>query len=461
MALLHTHRALLPDGWASNVQIAIDENGLITAVDQNVSTTSDQMSLDCLLPGIANVHSHAFQRAMAGRAECRSDREDSFWTWRKLLYQFVARINPDNLRQIATQLYIEMLKAGYTAVAEFHYIHNQPDGRPYSDPAAMCQALIDAADATGIRLTLLPTLYMQAGFGGSLPMEASQQRFASTVDHYLQRLATLTSASATRYKTGIAFHSLRAVSPEAINEVMAWRDQQSEILPVHIHAAEQLPEVAACVKWSGMRPVEWLLNRGIDSDWCIIHATHLTAGEITALAASGAVAGLCPTTEAHLGDGIFPLADYLAAGGKIAIGSDSHVSVSPIEELRWLEYTQRLNHRQRNLAATVDQPHTGERLLLSTLAGGAHALGLSNPKQPTAGQIAPGCVADLIEIDTSHPTLVECTDEQLLNCLIFSGNHNPVRHVMTQGRWVIRDRRHEQETGAAADYQKVLRILIK
>ena len=452
---IHVRRALLPDGWANNVHITIDANGMITAVNRDSTAESGQQSLDCLLPGIANIHSHAFQRALAGRTERGSDRKDSFWTWRTLLYRFVAQINPDNLRQIATQLYIEMLKAGYTAVAEFHYIHNQPGGQPYDDPAAMSQALIDAASATGIQLTLLPALYMQGGFGG-LPTEASQQRFLSTVDSYLERLTMLTSAPAPHCQVGIAFHSLRAVSPEAIDAVLLWRKQHGANIPVHIHAAEQQQEVADCIQCFGMRPVEWLLSRGIDDSWCIVHATHLTPEEITALAPTGAVAGLCPTTEANLGDGIFPLAEYLAAGGQIAIGSDSHVSVSPIEELRWLEYAQRLNCQQRNLAASTDEPHTGKRLLQSVLAGGARALGRS-----TQGQIAPGCAADLIEINTNHPTLAECGNEELLDCLVFSGNHNPVRQVMTRGQWVIRDGHHELESSAAEGYQKVLRSMIK
>ncbi len=453
MTLLHANRALLPGGWANDVRIAIDGHGLIATVDTDVPASGDLQPMDCVLPGIANIHSHAFQRALAGRTECGSE-NDSFWTWRKLLYRFVDRINPEQMHQIATQLYIEMLKAGYTTVAEFHYLHHQAGGQAYADPAAMSHALIEAAGDAGIQLTLLPALYMQGGFGGA-PAEAAQRRFVSTVDGYLDLLSRLSSDTT----PGIAFHSLRAVAPEAIDEVMSWRSDNAGNCPVHIHAAEQSGEVGQCLAWSGMRPVEWLLNRGIDASWCIVHATHLTADEIGALASSGAVAGLCPTTEANLGDGIFPLAEYLRAGGHIAIGSDSHVSVSPIEELRWLEYTQRLEHRQRNIAAGPDQPHTGQRLVEAVLAGGARATE-GTDERGSGGHIAAGYRADLVEIDTRHPTLVQCADEDLLDCLVFSGNHNPVRHVMSGGRWVIRDGHHELENRAESHYRKTLAALL-
>ena len=359
MTTLHAHRALLPEGWAADVSIQVDAAGRIAAIAPGSPGTPAPV----LVPGMPNVHSHAFQRALAGRAEQAGHGLDSFMTWRERMYALSHRVSPDDIEAIATLLYVEMLEAGYTSVCEFHYLHHGPDGTPHADPAAASRALIRAAAAAGIRLTLLPVLYMHAGFGAR-PPEPSQAPFIHTVRDYLALLGKLLAEQGGLTRIGIAFHSLRAVSPEAIGEVLAWRASAAPDMPVHIHVAEQLQEVHECEAWSGLRPVEWLLERGaVDEHWCLVHATHMTEAETRWLAATGAVAGLCPTTEANLGDGLFPLAGFLAAGGRIAIGSDSHVSVSPVEELRWLEYGQRLTLGQRNVAASATERHTGARLV--------------------------------------------------------------------------------------------------
>ncbi|HEY4556465.1 MAG TPA: formimidoylglutamate deiminase, partial [Lysobacter sp.] len=309
------------------------------------STHPHRTSHGWQLPGIANLHSHAFQRAMAGLAERRGGAgDDSFWTWRETMYRFAARFDPDTLHAVATQLYVEMLEAGYTTVCEFHYLHHAPDGRAYADPAAMSRALVAAARETGIRLTLLPVLYMTGGFDGRALAER-QRRFAHSVDDYLALLESLRGETGPTVTVGCALHSLRAVPEDAMHAVLAALPDSTR---VHVHIAEQTAEVDECVSVRGARPVRWLLdNAPVDARWTLVHATHLDAGEVRDLAASRATVAICPTTEANLGDGLFPLRDYLDAGGRWGIGSDSHVSVSPVEELRWLEYGQRLVTRRR------------------------------------------------------------------------------------------------------------------
>ena len=406
-----------------------------------------------LLPGMPNVHSHAFQRAMAGRAERGGNGPDSFRTWRERMYGLSRRVTPADLEAIATLLYVEMLEAGYTSVCEFHYLHHGPGGARYADPAATSRALIRAATATGIRLTLLPVLYMHGGFGAQ-PPEPSQAAFVHTVRDYLALLDTLRAEETGTIRIGVAFHSLRAVAPDAIDEVLAWRASAAPGSPVHIHVAEQLQEVQECEAWSGRRPVEWLLKRDlVDEHWCLVHATHMNEEEIRSLAATGAVVGLCPTTEANLGDGLFPLAEFLAAGGRIGIGSDSHVSVSPTEELRWLEYGQRLLHGRRNIAASISEPNSGARLFRAALAGGNQALG-----QDT-GSIPEDQAADLVELDASHPLLVASDGDELLDCLVFAGNRPLVTSVQVAGKQVVRDGHHALGGKAAAGFAGVMNKL--
>jgi formimidoylglutamate deiminase len=450
VTILHASRVLMPDGWAEDTDIVIDAAGRVV---QTAPGAGIVRPAGVLLPGIPNVHSHAFQRALAGRTE-RAGGPDTFRAWRERMYELAHRVTPEDLEAIATLVYVEMLEAGYTAVAEFHYLHHGPGGARHADPAAASRALLAAAARAGIRLTLLPVLYEYGGFGARPPARA-QAPFVQTVREYLALLETLCAERNAAAHIGIAFHSLRAVSPAAMEAVLAWRAGALPRCPVHIHVAEQAEEVQDCESWSGRRPVEWLLERGwVDEHWCLVHATHVTAAETHALAGSGAVVGLCPTTAANLGDGIFPLDAYLAAGGRIAIGSDSHVSVSPVEELRWLEYVQRLVHGRRNVAASDAQPHTGTRLVRAALAGGSRALGIET------GVIAPGAWADLIELDLHDVLFAGAPREELLDRWVFAGNRPLVANVWVGGRQVVRNGRHPLAADAAEAFAEVMRSLV-
>jgi formimidoylglutamate deiminase len=404
-----------------------------------------------VLPGMPNLHSHAFQRAMAGLAERKGRVDDSFWSWRETMYAFAARIGPDELQAIAAQLYVEMLKAGYTRVCEFHYLHHQPDGTPYAQPEAMSLALIEAAREAGIGLTLLPVLYISGGFDGRA-LSARQRRFGHAVDAYLRLLESLRGQQGDDLRVGIALHSLRAVPEAALREVLSSELAQSE--PIHIHIAEQVGEVQDCLATRGARPVEWLFDHaGVDARWCLVHATHLTEAETVQLARSGAVAGLCPTTEANLGDGLFPLAAYRDAGGTLGIGSDSHISISPVEELRWLEYGQRLSTRHRNIAARHEGESVGETLWRAALRGGTQASGLP------VGALQPGARADLIVLDDSSPLLAARDERAVLDSFLFAGNTPLVRDVMVGGRWQVRGFQHRDEARIAARYRATVAAL--
>jgi formimidoylglutamate deiminase len=461
--VLFADRALLPDGWRRNVRIEIAGDGYLSAVLPDAAPAGAPHAGGPVIPGMPNLHSHAFQRAMAGLAErVRVDAEagpeagredDSFWTWREVMYGFVRRLGPDEVEAIAAQLYVEMLKAGYTAVGEFHYLHHDPEGRPYADRAEMSRRIIAAAMRSGIGLTHLPVLYAHGGFG-SQPAGEGQRRFVNGPEDFLSILEALHQdlRDDPQVHLGIAPHSLRAVTPEELAAVLAGLDRLDPLAPVHVHVAEQQREVRECIEWSGLRPVEWLVrSQDIGPRWCLVHATHVTEEEALALARSGAVVGLCPTTEANLGDGVFPAEAYLAAGGLFGIGSDSHISVSPIEELRWLEYAQRLTQRRRNLlAGGAEAPSVGARLYRGALDGGARALG-----RPI-GRLAPGYRADLLVLDADRPALIGRDDDLLLDALVFAGNENPVADVMVGGRWLVRDGRHFEEEQILAGYRAAL-----
>ncbi len=435
------------DGWQADATLGVAANGrLLDAVD-GASESIDRW----VLPGMPNLHSHAFQRAMAGLAERKGRNDDSFWSWRETMYTFAAAIGPDELKAIAAQLYVEMLKAGYTQVCEFHYLHHQPDGTPYAQPEAMSMALIDAAREAGIALTLLPALYISGGFDGRT-LTARQRRFGHTVDGYLRLLETLRKHENDNLRIGIALHSLRAVPEVAMHEVLASDVAKSR--PIHIHIAEQIGEVQDCLATRGARPVEWLFDHAdVDARWCLVHATHLTAAETAQLARSGAVAGLCPTTEANLGDGLFPLAEYLDAGGALGIGSDSHISISPVEELRWLEYGQRLSTRHRNIAARHEGDSVGETLWRAALRGGAQASG-----QPL-GELRDGARADLIVLDENSPLLAARDARSVLDSFLFAGNTPLVRDVMCGGEWVVRDFHHRDEERIAMRYRTAVKTI--
>jgi formimidoylglutamate deiminase len=461
MTVLFAEAALLPEGWRNDVLLTIDDaTGNLTSVEADVDPAgADARAAERLdgpvLPGMPNLHSHAFQRAMAGLTEAAERDPGSFWSWRQVMYRFAGAITPDDLEAIAAQLQIEMLKAGYTAVAEFHYLHNAPGGEPYADPAALSHAVLAAAQRTGIGLTMLPVLYRTGGFGGTVPNEG-QRRFVLSVDRFLSLVAGLAEEAAGdgQVRVGVAPHSLRAVPPDALAEMLAGLDAIDPTAPVHVHVAEQVREVEDCLAWSGSRPVEWLLDHAaVDGRWCLVHATHVTEREVHRLAACGAVAGLCPTTEANLGDGLFPLEAFQSAGGTWGIGSDSHVSVSPIEELRWLEYGRRLVTLRRNVAALPGQS-SGAALWSRALEGGAAACGRR------IGALAPGNRADLVVLDADHPLLHGRHGDRLVDALVFAGNASLVRHVLVGGRWRVRSGRHEAEAEAASAYRRVLDRLL-
>lgn len=469
-ATLFADSALLPDGWARDVLFDIAADGDLAAVIPGAAGDSRALSAPRaagpVIPGMPNLHSHAFQRAMAGLAERAGEAgtpgaDDSFWTWREVMYGFVNRLGPDQVEAIATQLYVEMLKGGYTAVGEFHYLHHDPHGHAYADRAELSERVIGAARRAGIGITHLPVLYAQGGFGGKLP-GAGQRRFLNDRDGFLRIVETLRRRHGDdpQVRIGIAPHSLRAVTPDLLTAAIAGLDAMDAGAPIHVHIAEQTKEVDDCLEWSRSRPVEWLLdNQAVGPRWCLVHATHMTGGETARLAASGAVAGLCPTTEANLGDGLFPAPDYLAQGGVFGIGSDSHISVSPIEELRWLEYGQRLIHRQRNVlhggrGGRDGSASVGTTLLNGALAGGARALGRK------IGRLAAGCRADLVVLDPQAPSLAGRSGERLIDAAVFAGNINPVRDVMVGGRWVVECGTHVGEAAVLARFRQVMAELV-
>jgi formimidoylglutamate deiminase len=454
MPALFADIALLPQGWAEYVRLDWDDSGTLVAVEADAAP-GDAQRADTVVAGMPNLHCHAFQRAMAGLTERAGPEGDDFWSWRDVMYRFLAALSPEQVEAIAAQVYVEMLKAGYTAVAEFHYLHNDPAGHPYANPAEMAHRIAAAAHVTGIRLTLLPVLYQTGNFGG-VPASEGQRRFLMDGERFAALTESLFASyrGDSRIRLGVAPHSLRAVPPAALRDAIAQLDRLDPAAPIHIHAAEQTREVEDCIAWSGRRPVQWLLDEaGVGPRWTLIHSTHMTAEETRRLGASGAVAGLCPTTEADLGDGYFPLMDYLAVNGKFGIGSDSNVGVAPAEELRWLEYGHRLNRRKRNLVPAAAGQSIGAALWRHALAGGAQALA-----QPI-GALAAGCRADLLVLDRHHPALAGRGGDTLLDALVFAGGTAAIRHVMVGGRWMVRDGRHPLEERIATAYDRVVRRL--
>ena len=453
MSVFFAERALLPTGWATHVRIEVGADGFLTRIQANADAQGAQRLNGPVLPGMPNLHSHAFQRAMAGLAEVAGNPNDSFWTWRDLMYRLVGKISPEQLGVIARQLYIEMLKAGYTSVAEFHYVHHDLSGQPYANPAELALRISEAARSTGIGLTLLPVLYSHSGFGGQAPNDG-QRRFINSTEQYLtlqQQLKPLLAQQPAQ-QLGLCFHSLRAVTPEQLHDVLRASDTAC---PVHIHIAEQQKEVDDCLSWSGKRPIQWLYdNVEVDARWCLVHATHATPDEVRLMAQSQAVAGLCLTTEANLGDGIFPAVDYLAQNGRMGIGSDSHVSLSVVEELRWLEYGQRLRDQRRNRLYRSDQPMVGRTLYDAAVAGGAQAMG-----QPVAG-LAVGQRADWLVLDGNDPYLATAQEDGILNRWLFAGGDRQVRDVVVNGQWVVRDGRHADEDVSSRDFTRVLKELL-
>ncbi|WP_448565063.1 formimidoylglutamate deiminase [Thalassotalea ganghwensis] len=435
---LFAKKILLADGWADDQTITI-EQGVITAISSD--RASDAHAVDIVIPGMVNCHSHAFQRAFAGFSEQGSDGNDSFWTWRKIMYQFLAKLTAEDAKVIATQLYIEMLKAGYTRVAEFHYLHHDVDGSPYQDLATMAKAIFTAAQTSGIGLTLLPVLYQYSGFGLQPPTEG-QKRFINSVEQF-NRLVTECHQLTADYpnsNVGIAPHSLRAVDKASLHAAVEHVRQLDNKAPIHIHIAEQQKEVNDCLAHYQQRPVQWLLdNCELDPHWCLIHATHINEQERKGIIAHKAIAGICPTTEANLGDGIFPTTAFLSEGGSLAIGSDSHISVNPVEELRWLEYAQRLVKQQRAILTSQESPSVGYHLWRHAAKIGAQSTNAN------VGELAVGKQADLLVLDAKKMACFAHQDKYLLDSLLFASQDSIITDVMVNGEWVVQNRQHALE----------------
>ncbi|CAM2141102.1 Formimidoylglutamate deiminase [Pararobbsia alpina] len=457
-ALFAAH-ARLADGWREHVLLEWDADGTLIRVtpDYDGDRSTIPHAKGPVIAGMPNLHSHAFQRAMAGLTEYRANATDSFWSWRDLMYRFAAKLTPEGVGAIARWLYIEMLKAGYTSVCEFHYLHHAPNGQHYANRAEMVERVTGAAASAGIGITLLPVLYQFSGFGARTP-NPDQRRFIHTPDSLLEMLERVRSTypeNGTR-RYGVAPHSLRAVSRETLTEMLAGMDRAFPGAPIHIHIAEQTAEVDACVATEGARPVRWLLDHfDVDARWCLVHATHIDHDETRALAQSGAVAGLCLTTEANLGDGVFPTLDYLDAQGRFGVGSDSHIAVDWRAELRLLEYGQRLTRRERNVLVSVTDSHVADRLFDAAVLGGAQATG-----RPV-GTIATGQRADWIVLDPDHPNIAERPASMWLSGAVFAEHgETPVLDVYVGGERRITNRQHEDEAVAFADYRKVLAGLL-
>ena len=448
-ASLHFAEALMPHGWAHDVRIEIAD-GCFTRIETGAAAQPGDERHRVVLPGQPNLHSHAFQRGMAGLTERRGASSDSFWTWREAMYRFVDRIGPDDLLAIAAMAYAEMLESGFARVGEFHYLHHAPDGSPYAG-AAMAEAIVAAAAETGIGLTLLPVFYAHSGFGGQSP-GSGQRRFVCGLDQFamLREGCGAALAALPDAVLGLAPHSLRAVTPGELSALSAMAGTG----PIHIHVAEQQAEVSDCLAWSGARPVEWLLgNAAVGPRWCLVHATHVTPQESDAVAASGAVVGLCPVTEANLGDGLFPAPRYVAAGGRWGIGSDSNVKIDATEELRWLEYGQRLGEQARNVFADQPGASTGGALYRGALLGGSQALG-------AAAGLAEGNSADFLTLDPGHPSLTGTSEDGWLDGLIFAAGRGAIDGVWRRGSQVVAGGRHLARDQIAARYRTVLARLL-
>ncbi len=446
MQNLYFSEGLVGDDWVSDIRLTVNADGVIAALEHGVAVPGDVPVYGPVLPSMSNLHSHSFQRAFAGLAEYREPGTSDFWSWRNAMYHFARHMTPEAVEAIASALYVEMLKTGYTAVGEFHYLHNNHEGRAL----AMSDAIIAAAERSGIALTHLPVLYQTADFGGKAA-ERGQAPFLHDRKSFARLLQVLKPRLRGKNRLGLSFHSLRAVPEKSFPSALEAIDAIDGWAPIHIHIAEQTREVEACLAATGKRPVEWLLaNQPVDDRWCLVHATHVTEAEWRGMAERGCIAGLCPTTEANLGDGIFPAHDYARSGGRFGIGSDSHVSIDPREELRLLEYGQRLTRQARTVLTPLDGGHTGEHLWREAACGGAQALA-----QPI-GALKVGNRADLIVLGKGALQFAGAAYSQIIDAFIFSGQPNPVAHVMVAGEWVVKDSRHAAEDDIFARYRDVV-----
>lgn len=449
MSSIFAAQALLPEGWSSNVRVSID-GGTISGIEADALPLPGDERADILVPGMPNLHSHAFQRGIAGLAETRGPGADSFWSWREVMYRFALTMTPEQVQAVAAQLYVEMLEAGFTRVGEFHYLHHDRDGRPYANLTEMAERIAAASAETGIALTLLPVFYAHSGFGG-LPPNEGQRRFINDVNRFERLIERSREAvqSLNQAKVGVAPHSLRAATTDELNAIVPL----SEGGPVHIHIAEQTKEVEDCVAWSGARPVEWLLaNQPVDDKWCLIHATHMTPEETIGMAQAGAIAGLCPITEANLGDGTFAGPLFAEHGGRFGVGSDSNVLIGLGDELRQLEYSQRLALRARNVLAKPGQSN-GRALFDGALTGGAKALGGDD------GRIAIGAPANFVSLNDDHPTLAGKSGDAILDAWIFAGG-SMVDSVWVGGSKRVEHGRHIGRDAIAAAFRKTMLELV-
>ena len=447
MPVYHFDHALLNSGWTRDVRVDVAD-GAIARVTPNAPRDGAQHVAGFAIPGMPNLHCHAFQRGMAGLAEKRGPAHDSFWTWREVMYRFLGKLTPDDVEAIAAFAYMQMLERGFTAVGEFHYLHHGIDGRPYADIGEMAARIAAAANGTGIGLTLLPALYIHGGFGGAAPNEG-QKRFLNDPDRYAALVARSREIvkALPDARVGIAPHSLRAVTPEALRDVVAAHGGG----PIHIHAAEQTKEVADCIAALKATPVAWLLdNANVDGRWCLIHATHMTEGETRRLAASGAVAGLCPLTEASLGDGIFNGAEFFSHHGRFGVGTDSNIQIGAAAELRMLEYSQRLRRHTRNVFAHEGES-TGTRIYLEACKGGAQALGRD------IGAIEVGKRADIVVLDSERLDVTNA--DSVLDAYVFVAGEALVKSVMVDGENVVVDGEHKHHDAITARYRKVMEKL--
>jgi formiminoglutamate deiminase len=453
MTTLWFESALLPHGWASRVRLA-SMGACIARVEPETNPSDADERHAIGLPGLPNVHSHAFQRGLAGLTERRGPPDDSFWTWRELMYQFVERANPEDVEAISAQAFAEMLEAGFTRVGEFHYLHHDRRGVPFADPAELALRIVAAAAETGIGLTLLPTFYAHSNFGGQDPTPR-QRRFINDLSNFARIIeASRKVAQAVPSAiVGLAPHSLRAVTPKELTAVV----QLAQGSAIHIHIAEQTKEVDDCIAWCGRRPIEWLLeNQKVNDRWCLVHATHGNEAELRKAARAGAVVGLCPLTESNLGDGTFPAAEFLAVGGRISIGSDSNILLDAAEELRTLEYSQRLTKQARNVLASTVSASTGRSLYMAALFGGSQAL---NPEVKAVG-LQPGAPMDVVSLTPGHPALIERRGDDILDGWIFCAGRAAVDCVWRAGTRVVTGGRHHLRDAIMARYRRALKRLI-
>jgi len=455
MPILHAADALLPSGWTRDVLLEWNGEGMLTRVEAGQPPSGAPRAAGPLLPGMSNVHSQAFQRAMAGLAEIRGPASDDFRTWRERMHGLAILLEPEDIEAIAAHLYIEMLRHGYTAVAEFHYLHNDREGHPYADRAELANAIAGAAAASGIALTLLPVLYAHGGLGHK-PLDAAQRRFRGDPRFIVELLEELARwhLPSPLLRLGVAAHSVRAVDALMLTELVAAARAIDPTMPIHMRVSEQVGEVADCLETHGVTPYAWVSELvDVDSRWCLVHATHLTGTEMRRMAGAGACAGLCPTSEANLGHGVFDFAAWYEQRAPWGVGGDSHVCVSPFEELRALEWNQRLRLRLRNVAADATFPDVAANLWSAAAAGGAQALG-----QP-GGALAPGRRADFVVLDDADVDFEGVDAQARLGIAVFSGNRNRVRDVFVGGRPVVEGGHHPDEGEAREGFRAALRRL--